>query len=562
MKKTTIFALTLLSLFFLSNEGEACTNLLITKGASKDGSVMVSYAADSHQLYGELYFVKGGVHKAGTMLKIYEWDSGRYLGEIPQAPVTYTQIGNMNEKQVIITETTFGGLPLQDSTATMDYGALIYVTLQRATTAREAIKIMADFVKEYGYCSEGESFSIADKNEVWILEMVGKGVKMVKGKNINKGAVWVAVRIPDGYVSAHANQARITTFPLNDPENCMYAPDVISFAKENGYFKGDSKDFSFADTYAPLEFSGMRACEARVWAAFNILGGGMIGEKPYTEYEDYALGHNKSNRLPLYIKPKEKVTVKMVADIMRNHFEGTILDMTKDIGAGGNALPYRWRPLTFDVDSVSYVNERAIATQQTGFWMIGQSRNWLPDEVGGILWFGVDDAATSTLTPVYMGINSVPECFRVGNGDMMTYSPTSAFWIFNRISNFAYLRYNLVAPEIRRIIDKRENMLLERVSVIDAAAMTFYNKSKEEAKEFLTDYTVNTAQDLFNTWVGLDKYLLVKFIDGNVKKMGPDGHFLDNGFSKAIPASPAQPGYTEKWKRAVKDDAGKLLQVK
>jgi len=562
MKKTTIFALTLLSLFFLSTEGEACTNLLITKGASKDGSVMVSYAADSHQLYGELYFVKGGIHKAGTMLKIYEWDSGRYLGEIPQAPVTYTQIGNMNEKQVIITETTFGGLPLQDSTATMDYGSLIYVTLQRATTAREAIKIMADFVKEYGYCSEGESFSIADKNEVWILEMVGKGVKMVKGKNINKGAVWVAVRIPDGYVSAHANQARITTFPLNDPENCMYAPDVISFAKENGYFKGDSKDFSFADTYAPLEFSGMRACEARVWAAFNILGGGMIGEKSYTEYEDYALGHNKSNRLPLYIKPKEKVTVKMVADIMRNHFEGTILDMTKDIGAGGNALPYRWRPLTFDVDSVSYVNERAIATQQTGFWMIGQSRNWLPDEVGGILWFGVDDAATSTLTPVYMGINSVPECFRVGNGDMMTYSPTSAFWIFNRISNFAYLRYNLVAPEIRRIIDRRENMLLERVSVIDAAAMTFYNKSKEEAKEFLTDYTVNTAQDLFNTWVGLDKYLLVKFIDGNVKKMGPDGHFLDNGFSKAIPASPAQPGYTEKWKRAVKDDAGKLLQVK
>ena len=562
MKKTTLCLSLLFFFLLLTVRGEACTNLIITKGASKDGSVLVSYSADSHQLYGELYFVKGSKHNPGEMLRIYEWDSGKYLGDIPQATETYTQVGNMNEHQVIITETTFGGLPLEDSTAIMDYGSLIYVTLQRAKSAREAIKIMTDFVREDGYYSAGESFSIADKDEAWILEMIGKGVKMVNGKNVNKGAVWVAVRIPDGYISAHANHARITTFPLNDPENCLYAPDVIDFAREMGYYKGSNKDFSFSDTYAPLDFGSMRGCEARVWAAFNILGGGMIGDKPYTFYEDYAMGYNKSNRLPLYIKPKEKVSVKMVADVMRDHYEGTILDMTKDVGAGGNALPYRWRPMTFTVDSLSYTNERAIATQQTGFWMVGQARSWLPDEIGGILWFGVDDASTSTLTPIYVGIQRVPECFRVGNGDMMTYSPTSAFWLFNRISNFSYLRYNIVAPEVRALIDKRENLLLKRISVIDAAAMTFYKKSPEEAREFVTDYSVNTAQDMFNTWVELERHLLVKYIDGNVKRTGPDGHFLNNGSSRTIPAPPIQPGYTEMWKRAVKSDAGDRLQVK
>lgn len=545
------------------NDGKACTNLLITKGASKDGSVMVTYAADSHQLYGELYFTKGAKFAPGTMMKIYEWDTGKYMCDIPQAPQTYNTVGNMNEHQVIITETTFGGNEhLVDTTATFDYGSLIYVTLQRARSAREAIKIMTDFVKEYGYASEGESFSVADKNEVWILEMVGKGVKMVKGKNVNKGALWVAVRIPDGYISAHANQARITQFPLNDPENCLYAPDVISYAKENGLYKGADKDFSFSDTYAPLNFSGMRGCEARVWAAFNILGGGMIGDKPYTYYEDYAMGYNAKNRLPLYIKPKEKVTVKMVADVMRDHYEGTALDMTKDLGAGGHILPYRWRPMTFEVDGKSYTNERAIATQQTGFWLLGQARSWLPDEVGGIFWFGVDDAATSALTPIYTSTLRVPECFRVGNGDMMTYSPTSAFWIFNRVTNFAYLRYNLLAPEIRKVADEHENTAIERTSAIDAAAMALYRESPDKAREFLTDYSVNTAQDLFGKWVALDRYLLVKYIDGNVKKQNEDGSFQNNGFSKSIPAFPGQPGYSEKWKRAVKEDAGEKLMVK
>jgi len=563
MKRSHLLIFTLLFMVATPKTGSTCTNVLITKGASKDGSIIVTYSADSHQLYGELYFTKGANFAPGTMMKIYEWDSGKYLGDIPQALKTYNTVGNMNENQVIITETTFGGLEqLVDSTAKMDYGSLIYVTLQRARTAREAIKIMTDFVREHGYYSAGESFSVADKNEAWILEMTGKGVKMVNGKNVNKGAVWVAVRIPDGYISAHANHARITQFPLNDPENCLYAPDVISYAKENGLYKGADKDFSFSDIYAPLDFGSMRGCEARVWAAFNILGGGMIGDKPYTDYLDYAMGYNAKNRLPLYIKPKEKVTVKMVADVMRDHYDGTALDMTKDVGAGGHALPYRWRPMTFKVDDKSYTNERAIATQQTGFWLLGQARSWLPDEIGGIFWFGVDDAATSALTPIYSSSLRVPECFRVGNGDMLTYSPTSAFWIFNRVTNFAYLRYDVLAPEIRKVGDNHENRAIERTVAIDAAAMMLYKESPAKAREFLTDYSVNTAQELFDKWVNLDRYLLVKYIDGNIKNQDADGCFLNNGFSKSIPAFPKQPGYSEEWKRAVKENAGEKLMVK
>ncbi len=563
MKKILTTFLTAVIILAAPNRGDSCTNILVTKGASKDGSVMVTYSADSHQLYGELYFKKGESFAPGTMLKIYEWDTGKYLGEIPQIPKTYTTVGNMNEHQLIIGETTYGGLDqLVDTTGIMDYGSLIYIALQRAKTAREAIKVMTDLVKDYGYYSSGESFSIADKNEVWILELIGKGTKMVNGKNINKGAVWVAMRIPDGYISAHANQARITTFPKNDPENCIYSPDVIAFARENGLYKGSDKDFSFSDTYAPLSFGGMRGCEARVWAAFNILGGGFIGDKPYTDYLDYAMGHNAKNRMPLYIKPKEKISVKMLADVMRDHYEGTELDMTKDIGAGGHALPYRWRPMSFSVDGEKYTNERAIATQQTGFWFLGQARGWLPDEVGGILWFGVDDAATSALTPIYSSSVRVPECFRVGNGNMTTYSPTSAFWIFNRVTNFAYLRYDLIAPEVKKAVDKHELNALEIVPAIDAAALAIHKESPEKAREFLTDFSVNTAQQLFNNWVELDRYLLVKFIDGNVKKENSPGCFMDNGSGKGIPASPSQPGYSERWKRAVKEDAGARLKVK
>jgi len=562
MKKGAFVFCCIAMIILFPIKGNSCTNLLVTKGASKDGSVMITYSADSQNLYGELYYTPGGLHAPGSMLKVFNWDNGGYLGEIAQVPKTYTTVGNMNEHQLIITETTFGGRrELTDRTGIIDYGSLIYITLQRAKTAREAIKVMTELVAEYGYCSGGESFSIGDKDEVWIMEMIGKGTKTENGVNVNKGAVWVAVRIPDGYVSAHANQARITTFPKNDPENCIYSPDVISFAREMGFYNGSDAEFSFSDTYHPLGFSGMRGCEARVWAAFNIMGKGKIGDKPYTDYLDYAMGHNPKNRMPLYIKPAEKLTVKMVADVMRDHYEGTALDMTKDIGAGGNALPYRWRPMTFEFEGETYTNERAIATQQTGFWLLGQARSWLPDEIGGIIWFGVDDAATSALTPIYTSSLDVPDCFRVGNGNMLEYSPTSAFWLFSRVTNYAYSRYNMIAPDIIKAADEHELAAIERTSAIDAAALAIHKESPQKAREFLTDYSVNTAQELFDKWVKLDQYLLVKYVDGYVKRQNEDGSFQDNGSGKNIPATTIQPGYTDMWKKAVKEQAGEHLKV-
>ena len=546
-----------------ANVSDACTNLLITKGATKDGSVMVTYSADSHVLYGELYFTPAGVFSKGSKLKVYEWDGGHFLGEIAQVPKTYSTIGNMNEHQLIITETTFGGREeLVDTTGIIDYGSLIYITLQRAKSAREAIKVMTDLVAEYGYCSSGESFSIADKEEAWILEMIGKGTRLnAKGENENKGAVWVAVRIPDGYVSAHANQSRIDTIAFSDPENCLYAKDVVSFAREAGLYEGTDEEFSFCDTYAPADFSALRACEARVWAAFNIMGGGMIGDKPAMDYFDFASGANPANKMPLYIKPAHKLTVKEVADVMRDHYENTPLDMRKDIGAGGFELPYRWRPSTFVVDSVRYTNERAIATQQTGFWMLGQARNWLPDEIGGILWFGVDDAATSCLTPIYTSSIRTPHCFAVGNGSMIQYSPTSAFWLFNRVAQLAYLRYNLLAPEIQKAAAEHELGAMKIIPTVDSEALRIYKTKPGEVKKYLTEWSEKFADRMFKKWKELDEYLLVKYIDGNVKRQNPNGSFMDNGAGKNIPPSPIQPGYSEHWKRKVAEDAGERLRV-
>ncbi|MBQ0006862.1 MAG: C69 family dipeptidase, partial [Alistipes sp.] len=381
----------------------ACTNILISKGASKDGSVMISYAADSHTLFGEVYFHPAADWKAGTMLDITEWDTGKFLGKISQIPHTYQTVGNMNQYGVMITETTYGGRhELYDSTAVMDYGSLIYVTLQRARTAREAIGIITDLVKEYGYASEGESLSIGDENEAWILEIIGKGVKLdASGNNTRKGAVWVAARVPDGYICAHANQSRIHRINFNDPENWLYSPDVVSFAREMGYFSGSDEEFSFCDAYAPIDFGGMRGCEARVWSAYRKLGGGLIAGRPADDYLDFAMGYNAANKMPLFIKPAEKVSLKDVADMMRDHYEGTPMDMTTDAGAGGHHTPYRWRPMYFEANGREYLNERAIATQQTGFWIVCQSRGWVPEELKGILWFGTDDAATSCLTPIY-----------------------------------------------------------------------------------------------------------------------------------------------------------------
>ena len=540
MKK--LFSTLMLALAVAATPALACTNFIITKSASTDGSILVTYAADSHQLYGCLYKYNPP-KKLSPMMSVREWDSGKYLGEIPQAKQTYATVSNMNEHSLIITETTFGGRSeLSDPNGGIDYGSLIYITLQRAKTAREAIDIIVDLANTHGYYSSGESFSIADTEEAWIMELIGKGPD-------NKGIVWVARRIPDGYICAHANQARITTFPLNDPENCKYAPDVISFAREKGYFNGKDEEFSFCDAYAPLDFGAMRGCDARVWSFFRMFSDGM------DKYLDYAMGHNPSNRMPLWVKPNQKISPKQVFDAMRDHYEGTPMDMTTDIGAGGHHLPYRWRPMYFEVDGKEYLNERAIATQQTGFWLCGQTRTGKT----GILWFGTDDAATSPLTPIYVNTTVAPDCLKEGNGSMLEYSDTSMFWITNRIAQFAYLRYDLIGKKVREKIDEWENAALEQVKEVDAALAGATKDSKKA--QIATEYSVNTAQALFDNWVKLDKYLMVKYIDGNVKGEDENG-FLDNGNGRNIPGKIEQPGYSEKWKRSVAADNGKILEVK
>lgn len=535
----------------------ACTNFLVTPGASATGSSMITYAADAHVLYGELYFWPAADHAPGTMRDVYEWDTRKFLGRIPELAHTYSVVGNMNEHQVAIGETTFGGRKeLRDTTGIIDYGSLIYITLQRARTAREAIEIMGDLVAEYGYYSSGESFSIADPNEVWIMELIGKGTDMhvKKGQpyNTNKGAVWVAVRIPDGYVSGHANQARIQQFPLNDPENCIYAPDVISFARDMGYYQGSDEDFSFSDTYAPIGFGGARFCEIRVWSFFKDINDDM------QQYFPYVKGEELDERMPLYIKPKRKLTRKDLMNSMRDHLEGTALDMTADAGAGPFGLPYRWRPLTWNFDGKTYVNERATATQQTGFSFVAECRSMKPDWLGGILWFGVDDAAATTYVPMYCGMTRVPWSYASGNGDLLTYSETAAFWAFSFVSNFSYLRYNLMMEDVKAVQSELEDKFITEVAAIDAAASLLNKTNPEMAREFITNYSVSMGDYTVKRYQELGQFLLVKYIDGNVKKE-KDGKFLRS--KDGYPLSPDQPGYPEAWKERVVKETGKKLRM-
>ncbi len=562
MKK--VLSLLMIISLFAEIRMDACTNVVVTPGASKDGSSIVSYAADSHALYGELYFSPAARWKNGAMLNIVEWDTQRPTGAIRQVPFTYQTAGNMNEHQLIIAETTWGGkYDLSDPKGIMDYGSLIYVTLQRAKTAREAIETIVELANEYGYPSSGETFSIADTKEAWIMDLVGKGAD-------NKGIVWVARRIPDGYICAHANQARITRFPQNDPENCLYAPDVISFAREKGWYNGSDEDFSFRDVYNPLDFGGARGCEARAWSAFNILcdGNFIYSEngkevtRPAGDWLDFAMGYDLDGEMPLFVKPARKISMKDVADVMRDHFEGTPMDMTVDVGAGGNALPYRWRPMSFELDGETYVNERAIATQQTGFWFVAQSRGYLPDEVGALIWFGCDDAATSYLTPIYVNTREVPECLRVGNGDMLHYSPTSQFWICNRVANACYKMYNYMAPVVQAAADEYENYQMNvGIPQMDAIATELVKKGKtKKVVRLLTEYTLGQAQAQFENWVKLEELLLVKFIDGNIKGQDENGNFIPSEYSAAVPGVIEQPGYTERWKKAVVKDNGHILK--
>ncbi len=557
------------------NSSQACTNFLVTRGASVDGSTMITYAADAHVLYGELYQWPAATYPEGTMLKVYEWDTGKYLGEIPQAAQTYSVVGNMNEHQVAIGETTYGGRPeLVDTTGLIDYGSLIYITLQRAKSAREAIKIMAELVEAHGYYSSGESFSIADPNEVWILELIGKGTELKTERrskrtyNANQGAVWVAKLIPDGYVSAHANHARITTFAkedetsksissknldkIFDPEvTVVYAHDVVDFARTKGYYNGDGTDFSFSDVYAPLDFSGARFCEVRVWSFFKEI------DKSMWDHFDYAKGHDLTNRMPLWIKPEEKLSAQDLMDYMRDHLEGTELDMSKDPGAGPHGLPYRWRPLTWEYEGKTYVNERATATQQTGFSFVTQSREWLPNPIGGILWFGVDDAATSVYTPIYCGTKRIPHSFAVGNGDMLTYSADAAFWVFNKVANFAYLRYDVMSKDIRKVQKQLEDYYAMMTPNVDKTALELYEENPDDAVEFVTEYSVKTADALVARWQKLFEFLLIKYIDGNIKQE-KNGEFLWNEHD-ATPARPENPEYPDWWKKNVIEETGDKL---
>ncbi len=546
---------------FVTYQLQACTNYIVTKGASKTGACIISYAADSHVLYGELYHYPATKNEAGTKRVVQDWDSGKILGEIPEVDEIYNVVGNMNEYNLAIGETTFGGREeLYDSTGIIDYGSLIYIALQRAKTAREAIKVMTDLVANYGYYSSGESFSIADPNEVWILELIGKGSEIkynAKKKPFAKGAVWVAVRIPDGYVSGHANQARIQTFPLADGKKSItasqmkknfpataevvYADDVIDFARACGYYKGLDKDFSFSDTYNPVDFGGARFCDARVWSFFKEVNGDMM------QYLDYAMGDNLINRMPLYIKPNRVLGVDDIAAAMRDHYEGTPMDMTKDAGAGAYALPYRWRPMTWQLDSVNYIHERATATQQTGFWFVAECRAPF-----GVFWFGVDDASTSCLTPIYSCSTRVPECFSQGNGDMLTYSPTAAFWLFNRVTNFAYLRYNAMSADIVKVQQEFEKESMEQV-----ANMKLVDDGSEV--KVLTDYSVSRAEEMMRRWVKLDQYLMVKYIDGNIKKED-SGKFTRTSYGNC--PSPMQPQLPERERRAIVNDNGEVLKAR
>lgn len=554
------FGLIIIVGLFFQTDVFACTNFIVTKSASVDGSVMVSYAADSHVLYGELYHFPAQTYPKGSMLKVYEWDTGKYLGEIPQAERTYNVVGNVNEFQVAIGETTYGGRSeLFDTTLSgmMDYGSLIYIALQRSRTAREAIQVITELIDKYGYCSSGESFSICDKNEAWIFEMIGKG----PGR---KGAVWVAMLIPDGYICAHANQARITTFDYqkkndwNNPQQTVFnSKDVISFAREMEYFDGKDEEFSFSDTYAPVDFGAARFCEIRVWAFFNAVAGGM------DKYWEYAKGHVEhgqwgyaTNRMPLWIKPDRKISQADMFKFMGNHLEGTELDMSKDIGAGPYGNPYRWRPMTWSVDGQNYIHERATGTQQTGFSFVAQLRSWLPDVIGGINWFSVDDAHFSVYVPMYTSITEIPYPYKKGNGSMMDFTMESAFWIFNMVSNFAYTRYCDMYPEIAEVQSKLHNEFIDGVKANDIKLIDLAMSNPKAVIPELNNYSDFAAKKTHQTWTELYAHLFTKYMDGNVKTRTevPEGYIYHAPSVQQLPLK-------EEWYRRIATETGDKLKL-
>lgn len=533
----------LLGLFIVAGilECLACTNLIVGKKASTDGSVFVSYSADSYCMFGELVHFPAGKWEKGTMIPVYEWDTGKYLGEVEQAEVTYNVIGNINEYQVTIAETTFGGRPeLVDTTGILDYGSLIYITLQRSRTAREAIDVMTELVKEYGYCSSGESFSIADPNEAWILEMIGKGPGV-------KGAVWAAVRIPDDCISAHANQSRIRQLTFNDEDNCLFSSDVISFAREKKYFTGkNNSEFSFSEAYAPADFSSARFCEARVWSFFNRYVDGMDKYLPYINNEN-------NDGMPLYVVPKRKLSLHDVQMMMRDHYEGTPLDMSKDVLAGPYSSPYRFSNLTYKVGDKDYFNERPISTYQTAFTFVSQLRANYPDPVGGIMWFGLDDANMTVYTPVYCGADKVPACYAANGASSSKFSWDNAFWIYNWVANMVYPRYSMMIGDLVEVRDGLEKNFRTMQPEIDNLATQLYDKDKDAMKELLNYYTDLTANAAFQSWKKLAEFLIVRYND-NVKKNVVDGEIEVNEYGRV--SSFIRPAFDEQFMQKVIDLTG------
>ena len=545
-----IFASALMAVAMLGSvsEAEACSNFIVGKKASVDGSVMCSYSADDYGMFQYLCHYPAAKHAKGEMRKIFDWDSNKYHGEIPEAAETYNVIGNINEWQVTIGETTYGGREeMVDSTGIMDYGSLIYVALQRSKSAREAIKVMTTLANTYGYNSEGETFTICDPNEAWIMEMMGKGAG-------SKGAVWVALRIPDDAICAHANQSRIGKFNMKDKKNVMYAKDVVSFARSKGWFKGKDADFSWKMAYAKPDFSGRRFCDARAWAMLNHF-------YDMSPYLDWALGKNPDAQdMPLWVVPNKKVSVKDVENVMRDHYEGTPLSVAdgSDIGGGIWEMPYRPTPLMYKVDGKQYFNERPVSTQQSGFVFVSQMRSWLPREIGGVFWFANDDANMAAFTPVYCSMTERPECYNTPGVDAVHFSKKNAYWVCNMTSNMVYPRYSLMFPTLKEVRDSLDNSYFTTQAGVEKKAQELYAQNPQAAVKYLNDYSVEKAQQMLARWNQLFEFMVVKYNDMIIKPTDKNGTFKKTPYG--LGATPVRPGYPEKFaKQLVKQSGDKFL---
>ena len=545
-----IFASALMAVAVLGSvsEAEACSNFIVGKKASVDGSVMCSYSADDYGMFQNLCHYPAAKHAKGEMRKIFDWDSNKYYGEIPEAAETYNVIGNINEWQVTIGETTYGGREeMVDSTGIMDYGSLIYVALQRSKSAREAIKVMTTLANTYGYNSGGETFTICDPNEAWIMEMMGKGAG-------SKGAVWVALRIPDDAICAHANQSRIGKFNMKDKKNVMYAKDVVSFARSKGWFKGKDADFSWKMAYAKPDFSGRRFCDARAWAMLNHF-------YDMSPYLDWALGKNPDAQdMPLWVVPNKKVSVKDVENVMRDHYEGTPLSVAdgSDIGGGIWEMPYRPTPLMYKVDGKQYFNERPVSTQQSGFVFVSQMRSWLPREIGGVFWFANDDANMAAFTPVYCSMTERPECYNTPGADAVHFSKKNAYWVCNMTSNMVYPRYSLMFPTLKEVRDSLDNSYFAAQAGVEKKAQELYAQNPQAAVKYLNDYSVEKAQQMLARWNQLFEFMVVKYNDMIIKPTDKNGTFKKTPYG--LGATPVRPGYPEKFaKQLVKQSGDKFL---